>query len=43
MDETPFLLSPEVDDISRLTDTRRKRLEDEERFPKRIKIGSRKA
>jgi predicted DNA-binding transcriptional regulator AlpA len=40
--ETPFLLPTEVDKISRVTDMTRMRLEKSGRFPKRIKIGSRK-
>jgi predicted DNA-binding transcriptional regulator AlpA len=42
MIESPFLLLPEVDKISRLSDLTRWRLEKSGRFPKRIRIAGRK-
>jgi prophage regulatory protein len=42
MIESPFLLLPEVDKISRLSDLTRWRLEKSGRFPKRVKIAGRK-
>jgi len=43
-DSTPlvFLLPAEVEQISRLTELTRWRLEKQGRFPKRIKLGTRK-
>ena len=39
---SPFLLPREVDAITRLRDLTRWRLEKQGRFPKRIKLGTRK-
>ena len=42
MTNSPFLLPYEVDEITRMCDLTRSRLEKAGRFPKRVRIGNRK-
>jgi hypothetical protein len=40
--ESPFFLQSEVDEVSRICDLTRSRLEKRGLFPKRVRIGARK-